>query len=104
MAAQRDSINKAAIDLCDLLDEGGAITPSHLEAAKRLRKLAEAGGSYKKKYDSPEERVLNRHLNLYRNKLKSAKSDAEKKRWRDKITEQQAKIATFRGELDLDGL
>lgn len=103
MARDRESINKAAITLCDLLDEGGMITPAHLEAAKRLRKLAEAGGTYKKQYATNEERVLNRHLNLYRNKLRDAKTDTEKARWIGKIAEQKAKIEAFAG-LDLDGL
>ena len=104
MARERESINKAAIALCDLLDEGGAITTAHLDAAKRLRKLAEAGGTYKRRYDNNEERVLHRHLNLYRNKLRDAKTDGEKLRWRGKIADQQAKIAAFTGTLDLDGL
>lgn len=103
MAKDRQSINKAATELCDLLDEGGTITLIHRQAADRLRKLAEAGGTYRRKYETNEERVLHRHLNLYRNRLRDAKTESEKLRWQSKIVEQKSKIEAFNG-LDLDGL
>lgn len=107
MAAQRDSINKAAKALCELVFEGGEILPAHIEAAKRLEALAGSGGSYSKRYETHEERVLHRHLNLYRNKLETATTQAQRLHWASKIAEQQDKIAEFKGggsDLDLDGL
>jgi len=104
MAAKRDSVNKAAIALCELVFEGGNILPAHVEAAKRLMKLATVGGTYRKQYDTHEERVLNRHLNLYKNKLETAATKAQRLHWQSKIAEQEMKLRQFRGELDLDGL
>ena len=104
MVAQRDSINRAAKALCELVFEGGEITSIHQGSARRLMKLVEAGGAYQKKYDTHEERVLNRHLSLYRNKRDAAKTDIERERWNGRIREQQAKLRAFRGDLDLDGL
>lgn len=121
MAAQRDSVNKAGKALCELVFEGGTITPAHIEAANRLMRFVEAGGSYSKQYDSHEERVLNRHLNLYRNKLSKAVTSAQRLHWQSKIAEQEAKIRKHKvwakgiaapvaesqietDDLDLDGL
>lgn len=86
------------------MELGGEITSAHQTLANLLRKLAEAGGTYHKKYETNEERVLHRHLNLYINKRRDAKTDAAKDRWTGKIAEQRAKIQRFNGELDLDGL
>lgn len=109
MAAQRDSINKAAKALCDLVFEGGEILPGHVEAANRVMRLVESGGTYTKRFDSHEERVLNRHLNLYRNKLSKAVTSAQRLHWQTKIAEQEAKIRRHKiygtdTDLDLDGL
>lgn len=112
MASQRDSINKAAIALCDLINEGGLITESHRRLADRLRGLAGRGGTYQKQYRDHAERVLHRHLNLYKNKLSKAATDVERAHWQGKIAVQEAKLkAHYRGVsqsgtdgLDLDGL
>lgn len=107
MAAQRDSINKAAIALCELVYEGGNILPAHIEAADRLMRFATVGGTYQKQYATHEERVLNRHLNLYVNKRDKATTPAQRLHWESKIAEQRHKLAQFkRGDapLDLDGL
>ena len=92
MAAQRDSINKAAIALCELIYEGGNILPAHVEAANRLMKFATVGGTYQKQYATHEERVLNRHLNLYRNKLEKATTPSQRLHWNGKIAEQEQKL------------
>lgn len=104
MVANRESIIKVGTALAELVIEGGGSLPSAKQQARRLLALCQTGGTYRKKYDDPEERVLNRHLNLYRNKLAAAKTDAEKFRWKGKIAEQEAKLRQFHGELDLDGL
>lgn len=111
MAAQRDSINKAAIALCELVYEGGNILPAHVEAADRLMRFATVGGTYQKQYDTHEERVLNRHLNLYINKRDKATTTSQRLHWESKIAEQEDKLRQFKREqaggrvgLDLDGL
>ena len=92
MAAQRDSINKAAIALCELIYEGGNILPAHVEAANRLMRFATVGGTYQKQYATHEERVLNRHLNLYINKRDNATTTSQRLHWESKIAEQEEKL------------
>lgn len=111
MAAQRESINKAAKVVCELVFEGGSITPALHEAAQRLLRLADAGGTYRKQYENHDERVLNRHLNLYRNKAEAATTASVRLHWQSKVAEQEEKLRRFKREqaggrvgLDLDGL
>lgn len=104
MVANRTSILNAARSLADLVIEGGTITNQHKQLAAKVLSITDASGAYVKRYETHEERVLMRHLNLYKNKLAAAKTDAERARWSAKVAEQEAKLRAFHGELDLDGL
>lgn len=105
MVANRASIIKIGTQLAELVIEGGGNLPAAKEQARRLLAVCRQGGTYQKQYTDPQERVLNRHLNLYRNKLAAAKTDAERFRWKGKVVEQEAKLNAFYKEgLDLDGL
>lgn len=110
MTRNRLSINRVARELSELVLEGGAILPAHKTLAESLLKLAGGGGVYRKKYESEEERVLNRHLNLYRNKHAAAKTAGERAHWWAKIVAQEEKIDEWQATrptarvLDLDGL
>lgn len=105
MVANRDSITKIGIPLCELIIAGEGASSRATELAVRLQAMMARTTTYHKQYDTHEERVLNRHLNLYRNKLKAAKSDRERTHWQEKIAEQRRKLAAFKGTaLDLDGL
>lgn len=108
MVQQRDSISKVGLTLAQLVLSGGGTGGKATELAAKLEALCTGKGRYEKRYNSPEERVLHRHLNLYRNKLAKAKTDADRERWRTKLSEQRAKIARFEAgapaDLDLDGL
>lgn len=105
MVAKRDSIISLARPLCDLVINDGGNSAEAMSLALKLQRLVSSGGVYTKRYKDHEERVLNRHLNLYRNKLAKARTDAERLRWRTKVEEQEAKLAAYRGDdLDLDGL
>ncbi|WLJ71098.1 hypothetical protein [Sphingomonas phage Carli] len=108
MVANRESIAKVGKTLAELVIEGGGTLPKAMELARKLESLCEKVGTYQKRYDDPAERVLMRHLNLYRNKLAAAKTEPERLRWRAKLIEQEAKVSAFRSvpdqDLDLDGL
>lgn len=107
MVANRDSITKIAMPMIDLIEEGDGGSAKVMELAARLRKMLARSGTYHKQYASNEERVLNRHLNLYRNKLAAAKNDRERQRWTEKLGEQRRKVAAYEASqrsLDLDGL
>lgn len=104
MVANRMSIIAHGKLLAELVIEGGGTLPQAKDRARKLLAACNEGGTYQKKYDDPQERVLNRHLNLYRNKLAAAKTDAERFRWKGKIVEQEAKLKAFKADLDLDGL
>lgn len=104
MVEQRTSIIAASKVLAELVLEGGSITSAHKQAATRLLGLCKGKGVYERQYQSHEERVLYRHLNLYKNKLAKAVTPAEKNRWTAKVEEQEAKISSQNGTLDLDDL
>ncbi len=110
MVKHRESISRLGQRLSELVIEGGADTGTGRRLAEQLLALCKQGGVYRKQYGSHEERVLHRHLNLYRNKLEKAKTEPERLRWKAKVIEQEAKIrAHARGDgvtddLDLDGL
>lgn len=104
MVANRQSIAKVGKTLAELVIEGGGDTPTAKRLAEQLAELCDSVGVYRKRYETHEERVMHRHLNLYRNKLRKAKTDAERDRWQRKVTEQEARIAAFSQPLDLDGL
>lgn len=104
MVANRTSILNAARALADLVIEGGTITSQHKQLAAKVLSITDNSGAYVKRYATHEERVLMRHLNLYKNKLEAASTTAERERWSRKVAEQESKIAAFKGELDLDGL
>lgn len=110
MVTQRQSIVQVGNALADHVLNGGETTEG-IRLASKLKELCEGRGRYVKKYEDPEERILMRHLSLYKNKLAYAKSDAEKTRWREKLRDQRAKIADYHAQkaggrtgLDLDGL
>jgi hypothetical protein len=108
MVANRESILKVGKTLAELVIEGGGATPTAVRMAEQLYGLCKDGGSYTKRYEDHEERVLMRHLNLYRNKLARAKTDAERSVWRTKFDAQEAKVRAYKSggeqDLDLDGL
>lgn len=111
MVAERESLVKAALRLVELIEEGGSILPAHRQMADRLKKLCNSRGAYTKQYEDHEERVLMRHLNLYKNKLAKARSDTDKRTWEIKVLSQMGKISAWRAgrdgqnpDLDLDGL
>lgn len=105
MVANRDSIGKVATPLCKLIIEGNGGSAEAMELAKRLKRLIDRSTTFHKQYDNHEERVLMRHLNLYKNKLAKAKTDRERQHWTTKLNEQRAKITAWKGQdLDLDGL
>ena len=107
MVANRDSLAKVGLPLCRLIHEGYGGSAEVMELAKRLKSMLLRSGTYRKKYTDPTERVLHRHLNLYRNKKAKAKTDVERERWAEKIAEQQEKISQWKANqlnLDLDGL
>lgn len=116
MVAQRESIAKVGKSLSELVIEGGGTTPTAIRLAEKLQALCANVGTYQKRYDDPAERVLMRHLNLYKNKLEKAKTEPERLRWKAKVIEQEAKIRAWRSDddghysgvpdqdLDLDGL
>lgn len=116
MVANRASIIDIGQKVAQLVLDGKADTVEANTLATRLLRLCVTGGSYKKRYDDPVERVLMRHLNLYRNKLKNAVTDVDRLIWRDKLRAQEKKVAAYKAgepvsshvetsvELDLDGL
>lgn len=111
MVAKRDSIIRIARQLCDEVLESGMSSAKEIDLAQKLKRLCDNRGRYQKKYEDPEERVLMRHLSLYKNKLAYSKQDKAKERWRKKLREQEEKIADWRAQksggrtgLDLDGL
>lgn len=112
MVMSRDSIVKVGRPLCAMIMNGEGASTRALEMAMKLDGMLARSGTYRRRYDDPEERVLHRHLNLYRNKAKAAKTASERGRWEGKVEEQLAKIAAFEADrdmtasadLDLDGL
>lgn len=111
MVMNRDSIIAKGRLLAELVLEGGSILPQHMAMARRLLEACSKGGTYHRQYDDPEQRVMMRHLNLYKNKMAAAKTESEKTRWKAKVLAQEDKIADWKGELiggvdglDLDGL
>lgn len=107
MVAQRESIAKLGIPLAEMVISGGANTKEAVQLAIKLQRLCATVGTYTKQYETHEERVLHRHLNLYKNKLAKARTDTERARWIGKIAEQEEKIRLSRSgtdDLDLDGL
>lgn len=105
MVANREGISKVGKDLAELVIMGGAETAAAVRLARRLVALCEKVGAYDKQYETHEERVLMRHLNLYRNKLAKAETEPQRLRWRAKLIEQEQKVAAFKSaDLDLDGL
>lgn len=111
MVANRESIAVVGSALADMVLKGGGNSAQATELAVKLERLCANVGTYQKRYESHEERVLHRHLNLYINKRDKAATAAEKDRWQAKAIEQQARIAEFEAErqdgrtgLDLEGL
>lgn len=111
MVANRDSIAKIGLPLCDLIIEGRGGDAKVMELAGRLRTMLARSGTYRKQYEDHEERVLHRHLNLFKNKLRDAKTDRERIHWSAKVSIQRQKIAAYEAsrsgavpDLDLDGL
>lgn len=105
MVAKRDSIAKVGNRLAELVISGGANSVEAVDIAMNLQKLCGDVGRYEKRYETPEERVLYRHLNLYRNKLAKAHTESERLRWRSKLVAQEEKIQAHKAaNLDLDGL
>ena len=107
---ERESLLSAASALAKHVLSGGN-TEEGIALAVEVEKLCEGRGVYVRKYDDPVERVLMRHLNLYKNKLAKARTDADKTKWREKLREQNSKIEQWKYEnsggrigLDLDGL
>jgi hypothetical protein len=104
MVEQRASIISASLALAELVNEGGTITSIHRKAAERVIGLCRGKGVYRKKYDTHEERVLHRHLNMYKNKLAKATSAADRNHWKAKIVDQEALIAAASNLMNLDDL
>lgn len=116
MVTNRTSIVEHGAKLAEIVLNGDPLSAEATNLAVRLARACATGGSYKKKYEDPVERVLYRHLNLYRNKLKKAVTDYDRVIWRDKLRAQERKIAEYKEgqivtshvetpvELDLDGL
>lgn len=117
MVTNRESIVSHANALADMVLDGHGATAMATRKAQQIKSFTKTAGTYKRQYTDPEERVLHRHLNLYRNKLAKAQSDAEKARWQGKVHEQQIKIKAYedggglvtmadmrKSNLDLDGL
>lgn len=108
MVANRDSIAKVGGRLAELVISGGADTKEAIDLAVKLERLCRDVGTYTKRYETHEERVLHRHLNLYINKRDKARTEPERLRWQAKVIEQQAKIDAISSpegdDLDLDGL
>lgn len=102
MVKNRDSIRSLGEALSDLVISGGANTARAVEIANKLNRLCREGGAYQKRYEDAEERILMRHLNLYKNKRNKAVTNVERARWQGKIIEQEAKIAAFRSGRDAD--
>ena len=104
MVANRTSILNAARALADLVIEGGTITHQHKQLAAKVLAITDKSGAYIRQYETHEERVLMRHLNLYKNKLEAANTKLDKEHWVAKVAEQEVKVALFHSALDLDGL
>ncbi len=104
MVAQRDSIAKVGKDLAELVIADGGNTPTAKRLAEKLMGFCAKVGTYTKQYETHEDRILHRHLNLYKNKLVKATTDAERARWIGKVAEQEEKIRLAQTDLDLDGL
>ncbi len=108
MVANRASIIKVGLQLAELIIENGGTTGRAKALAHQLRVQCSIGGTYQKRYDTHEERVMYRHLNLYKNKLAAAVTAQEKARWKAKLAGQEALIKAHEANksetLDLDGL
>lgn len=104
MVANRDSIAKVGIPLAEMVISGGANTKEAVDLAVKLLRFCQTVGTYTKQYATHEDRILHRHLNLYKNKLAKARTDAERARWTGKVAEQEEKIRLAKTDLDLDGL
>ena len=105
MVANREGIGKVGARLAQLVISGGADSVEAIDLAVKLNRMCEKVGAYDKQYESHEERILMRHLNLYRNKLAKAETEPQRLRWKAKLIEQEQKVAAFKSaDLDLDGL
>jgi hypothetical protein len=117
VVANRMSIIEVSSRLADMVLSGHGATSDATALAVRVQRACREGGTYKKKYETHEERVLMRHLNLYRNKMLKANNETDRGYWRHHFKMQEEKVAKFRAgglvsshvpadpvELDLDGL
>lgn len=108
MVKNRDSIVKVGVELSDMVISGDGGTTLALDLAIKLRTMCRRVNAEGPQYSSHEERVLYRHLNLYKNKLKNAQTDAARAHWKKKIREQENRIERWKetgsNDLDLDGL
>lgn len=104
MVEQRQSIVKVGKELSDLVLVGGGNSSAARALAAKLAELCLGKGVYRKQHETHEDRVMHRHLNLYKNKLSKATSPYDVARWTEKVAEQERLMASRDGTLDLDGL
>lgn len=104
MVKERESLTRVGSALAQEVINGRGGGTKAFDLAMRLEKLCAGRGRYEKRYETHEERVLHRHLNLYKNKMAKARTDEDKLHWHSKVILKQREIDALKVEHDLEGL